>query len=338
MGESSWSFSEVDTKSAPDEVLHEAAEFSLALERELHPDELQDPVETIVAAWRSFPERLFTKAVHVHDGGLLIGRAVMFWHDVSGNDRSVRAGVSVRSSLRRRGLGRDLLRAVLELVPEAAETVTGRTESEAGEGFARKFGLVPANEVHVNRVLLDRVDLELIQRWAVDVVGYTVMAVDGRMPDALVEAFADVYHAMIDAPRGELATSERRMTVEDVRSLEDQVIGSGQQIWHLIAREDASGALAGFTSVILDPRDPHKIEQHDTGVRREHRRRGLGKLLKARMLQRILVECPDAREIRTTNADANAAMLAVNSRLGFEPFQSIIEWHGPLEGVREAVS
>lgn len=338
MKDTSWTISEVDTKSAPIDVLIEAAEMSLTLERELHPDEPQDPVETIVAAWRSFPEWLVTKAVHAREAGRLIGRGVMFWNDAPNDDRSVSIGVGVRPGFRERGVERDLLRAVLGVVPKAAETVTARTESGPGEAFARRFGLIPANEVHVHRLLLGSVDRALIQRWTVDLVGYEVIFVDGRMPDDLVEAFADVYNAMSDAPRGALVASERRMTVDDVRSLEGQVLGSGRQMWHLVAREEATGVLAGFTNVILDPRAPHKIEQHDTAVRREHRGRGLGKLLKARMLQRILAECPAAREIRTTNADANAAMLAVNSRLGFKPHQAIIEWHGALQDVREGVA
>ena len=90
--------------------------------------------------------------------------------------------------------------------------------------------------------------------------------------------------------------------------------------------DEATGDTAGFTELTYDPKIPHVISQQGTAVIPAHRGRGLGKWLKAAMLARALREWPNARFVRTGNADANAPMLAINTRLGFAPVWASIIW------------
>lgn len=69
----------------------------------------------------------------------------------------------------------------------------------------------------------------------------------------------------------------------------------------------------------------------------EHRGCGLGKWLKAAMLGRVLRERPEAKEIRTGNADSNAPMLAINHRLGFKPYFAGTKWQVEPELVKLAL-
>ena len=66
--------------------------------------------------------------------------------------------------------------------------------------------------------------------------------------------------------------------------------------------------------------------QEDTGVSPEFRGRGLGRWLKAAMLDRIVRERPGVKFVRTGNADSNAAMLGINRALGFTPYVSRCVW------------
>jgi GNAT superfamily N-acetyltransferase len=70
-----------------------------------------------------------------------------------------------------------------------------------------------------------------------------------------------------------------------------------------------------------------------TGVFPEYRSKGLGRWLKAAMLQRVLTERPVVKYVRTGNADSNAAMLKINNQLGFRPYYSDALWQVELAAV-----
>jgi GNAT superfamily N-acetyltransferase len=68
------------------------------------------------------------------------------------------------------------------------------------------------------------------------------------------------------------------------------------------------------------------VEQSITGVLPAYRRRGLGKWLKAEMLEGVRERLPQARYLETGNAEQNEAMLAINRALGFQPYHSELQY------------
>ena len=52
----------------------------------------------------------------------------------------------------------------------------------------------------------------------------------------------------------------------------------------------------------------------------KYRGHGLGKWLKAAMLEKVLAERPAVKFVRTGNADENVPMLKINHALGFKPY------------------
>jgi predicted GNAT family acetyltransferase len=81
-----------------------------------------------------------------------------------------------------------------------------------------------------------------------------------------------------------------------------------------------NGEAAALTELITMQHRPSFVMQQGTTTLQEHRNQGLGRWLKAEMLEQLLATKPEADVIETGNAATNAAMLAINDELGFRPF------------------
>jgi GNAT superfamily N-acetyltransferase len=212
----------------------------------------------------------------------------------------------------------------------------------AGEAFLRHIGADPLFTSRENRLQLGEVDLDLVKRWIdngpVRAPGYSLVRLEGPIPESLVEAFVDLAAVMEEAPVEGLDWEHEHLTVDKLRAREAGWAQRQRTIWTLVARRDPSGELAGYTQVLLQQDRPHAVIQNDTGVRQEYRGRGLGKWLKATMLRRIMTEAPHARYIDTGNAASNVPMIAINEALGFRPFQTHKVWQVPIERVMRVLA
>ncbi|MGQ4512035.1 GNAT family N-acetyltransferase [Streptomyces sp. DW26H14] len=217
---------------------------------------------------------------------------------------------------RRGGVGARLWGAIREqLLAEGRTSVSTRLElGGAGEAFVDSLGFVKMLPLtrYVQRVehaLQDTSPLSLPE-------GLRFAHWSGVAPDALADSLAEVHNALVDAPSGDLAARPVRWDARSVRSAARLVEDRGG-VLVTVAALDTADAVVACTEAVLHTRDDTRAAQGDTAVLPAHRGRGVGRAVKRHLLDVLRDEHPGVREIATSVADENGAMLAVNESLGY---------------------
>jgi GNAT superfamily N-acetyltransferase len=134
-------------------------------------------------------------------------------------------------------------------------------------------------------------------------------------------------NAYEDAPRGEDVEPEA-WTAERIRDRGDSWVRAGLlRGYGVAALHDATGEMAAYTGVVVDPEAPQFGWQQLTAVTRPHRGHRLGLLVKAAMLELLADAEPQLRYMQTGNAAANQHMIAVNEQLGYEAVEPGWQWY-----------
>ena len=333
---------EIDIRSMSDDDIVRTNAFSNAMAAEARPEDPPTPVESTRIGLENIPDFVVFRVFRGRAAdGSFVASATVQWMKTDENKHMANANISVLSEYRGRGIARAMLPLILEAVEEDKRTLIMGSTSErvpAGAEFALAIGAESGLDLHVNRLVLAEVDRDLVQRWIDEgpsrAPGYSLVTVDGRYPDDLIDDIVDVMHVMNDAPRDDLQMEDMKITVEQMREMEKGMLAQNAEHWSIFARHDESERFAGLTDVVWDPDQPETVFQGNTGVRPEHRGHALGKWLKAVMLKRVLEERPNVVDIRTGNADSNDAMLGINKELGFKPYIAAANWQVPTEKVR----
>ena len=299
------------------------------------PDDPPTPLEETIAQMQNIPS---FAAVHAWagwdaSGAEMLAGAFVSYLTTEENTHLVQFEIDVHPDFRRQGIGRELLRRVVEVTRREGRRLMLTHTNEripAGEAFMKRLGAERGLEMHTNHLLLADLDPALLARWqaegAARAAGFALGVWDGPYPDDQLEAIAALNDVMNTAPRGDLDMDDMHFTPAQIRQMEQQMAASGTQRWTLYVIEGETGRFAGFTEVFWNPNRPEIVGQGATGVFPEFRGKGLGRWLKAAMLDRIRRERPEAKFVRTGNADSNAAMLGINEALGFQPYISRCVW------------
>jgi mycothiol synthase len=208
--------------------------------------------------------------------------------------------VVVLPRYRRRGIGTALLRAVPSLLN--GQTIIeswGVIHGDPGERFAAARGFRV-----VTSMTSQRLTLAELPEVAEPPPGYELVTWKGAVPEEFIEAYVKALNAVADAPFGETALDHAYNTVESVRQ-------DAADRWVVLLLHE--GEVAGVTVVEQDPAAATVAEQLHTVVLPAHRGKGLGLLIKARMLHNLT----GVEEIYTRTSSDNEHMLRVNHSLGY---------------------
>ena len=308
--------------------------FNLA-KAEILPDDPPTPLEEMVARMRNIPPfvSLHPWAGWSVDSEEILASAFVSFLKTEENTHLAQFEISVDPEYRRRGVGRELLRLAAGVARQEGRRLmmTGTNgRVPAGAAFMERIGAERGLEEHTNQLVLADLDPALLGQWQAEgqerAVGFTLGFWDGPYPEDEIGAIAALNEVMNTAPREKLDMEDMHFTPEQLRQMEQMMTAAGTLRWTLYASEGGTGRFAGFTEVTWNPNRPLVVSQGGTGVFPEFRGLGLGRWMKAAMLERVLRDRPEAKFVRTGNADSNVAMLGINQALGFKPYLSHCVW------------
>lgn len=259
--------------------------------------------------------------------GVPVGVAGLRVFTSAGQEHLAELELHVAPAHRRLGTGSLLLSAVVAAcrAENRRSLIATAAADGPGEAFSGRRGFRRALALTHLLLHLDETDrADLLRIADAEHPGYRLTGWTGTVPDGLAAAFAAAKNAMNDMPVGDLDYGSVAWDADRVRAMAAVVADRGDTLLTVAAVHD-SGALAGYTEIVIPHGAPPRVQQYDTAVVPEHRGHGLGLWVKAAMVNRLRAEYPGVVEIETDNADDNVHMLAVNHRLGFRSYRRTCE-------------
>ncbi|WP_050671049.1 GNAT family N-acetyltransferase [Luteipulveratus halotolerans] len=306
---------------------HEATERSAAVDRpwyEPHPyDEwvedvrFKDPAERF-ELWGAYDE------------GRVVG-AALTWLPDEDNTWMVWTDLHVHPDFRGRGHGTALIERLAARTREEQRTtlltefhVPGSAiEAHPYHRFAVARGFEPGWVENVRHMPLPVLDEVLARHGdtaaeAAD-AAYDVRVFSGGVPDEYVQGLVDLYNLLgVDAPTGVVEFEPEAQTPERVRDYWELQRKQGRTRLIALAIERSTGVVAAHSDLVVPPAPSTQVWQWGTFVHRDHRGHRLGMAVKIANLRRLQADFPGRTLVRTSNADNNAYMVAINEDLGFE--------------------
>jgi mycothiol synthase len=333
-----------EIKTGTDQEYALLSEFANQLRAERQPDDPPVPLEERTQSWRNIPPfvDVIAWAILNTEQSVMLGSSYLQIIRTEDNPHVCEGDVSVLPEYRRQGMGRYLLAAAVEAAQrENRRLLIGSTSDRipAGEIFMQRLGAQRGLEAATNQLRIADLNRELISKWQAQAVerapGFTLGLWDGPYPEEQIETIAKLWDLTNQQPRGDLELHDAHFTPEQLRQMEQQQMAGGTQRWTMYVTEPTQGKFAGYTEVFWNANRPEILGQGMTAVYPEYRNLGLGRLLKAAMLEKVLQERPQVKFIRTGNADSNAPMLKINTELGFERYMSQVIWQVETQKVLE---
>jgi GNAT superfamily N-acetyltransferase len=333
----------LDLRKLDDSQANALNDFFNLMRAEVVPEDPPIPLSERLADWNNIPKRIGLVSFAYFDADRVAAYADIGFELEGTNTHLCWSGFEVQPKFRRSGLSTQLLEHVLRRAKRENRRVLILDTNEripAGAHFAKKIGAKPGIENHTNRLLLEELNKDMLEQWIADapIAEFELEFYTADYPEFDLEALCELFDVMNTAPRGELEINDDKTTPEKLLEWEQARKAQGVQRWTAVVRERSTGRYAGFTTTGWQPNRPHILGQWGTGVNPIYRGKGLGKWLKAAMLERVMHERPEVNQVRTGNADSNGPMLRINHALGFKPFIARTEWQLEVDAAFERLN
>jgi GNAT superfamily N-acetyltransferase len=273
-----------------------------------------------------------------------IAGSAMFWtrhpgtEDYDKHARYIAGDMGVRKDRRRRGVGSALLRTFVTFARDRGyEIATCSTFLDDGAAFLDAVGAEVKQRTRQNRLQIGDIPAGLVNRWAKAYEAHNALRWEIHAPRVPFNRYGELIpqlNLLLNSqPLGTLDHPPLRIDLDQIRAwYANMDTHGGEHIMVLLMHDET---VAAMSDVSWDPEFPERSSVGLTGVAPTWRGKGLAKAVKARQLQILTQRQPQVRQVITSNATVNAAMLAVNTQLGFKPHREIRTYQATITALEE---
>jgi GNAT superfamily N-acetyltransferase len=316
-------------------------ELYLVLDAEYYPGNPEVPWPQRLVDWRYFDSDHDIPRWIIWEGDRVVASGGCFLQRSQDLDNSF-GFFYVLPEYRNTGLGRKLAAPVLEYASDRKRFAVAIPIGFSSAALAKRAGMKDAYRERVSQLRVADVDLEMLDMWVKRAreraSDYEVLFFTSPIPEEFRKRFVAVTEVMNTAPMEDFEEDPFHWTDELLADAEAVEAKRSRTILTAVAVHEPTGVFAGYTNIVCQKLHPAMAYQWDTGVDPDHRNKGLGRWLKAAMMQDIVANYPDVEIVVTENAESNAPMLNINVEMGFKPYLEQILWQGELASVRAALS
>ncbi len=335
---SSLSITSFDLITSDDSSMLAYADLQNRYHRFILPEDPEISRETLARMNRYMPAFIRVKTWVVWEADRMVANASAHYDIENENDRTMWHSILVEPDYRRRGLGRDLLKEIYVYARENGRNVLQTQTLDRdldGTGFLAHVGEKRGMEMRMNQLDLQLLDRGLLSNWLVRGSGqnpdFSLEFWENEIPEADLDQMAElVNEVQKTSPHDDLDIPEPSTTADTVSKMLKFHQDRGNLFIVATIRERATGIFIGYSEVNWHPEQATILNQWASLVRTEYRNHGLGRWLKAGMLQHVLTRLPEVRYVRTSNAHSNAPMLKINEELGFKHYLAQTFWQAEL--------
>ena len=231
--------------------------------------------------------------------------------------------VNVLPDYRRQGLGSNIFSQVLNNAHDLKlSKIICQTHHQTGEEFiVNRGGRVVAKE-STRSLMMANVDWNLVENWIVQARKRNPSLelvfkrqVDDSMIPGLAMVSLEIERDLAYLNGNQLDISYE-FEVEEWKRRQLEAVSPNQSRIFLFVH-DGCGEIVGYSNISIQNSDLTFARQGMTALKKDCRGAGIGKLIKAAMLQFIRHNHPEIVKVSTGNNDLNAPIVAINEKLGF---------------------